>query len=388
MNEQDRSAGLAYVLPLQRDARLMSKANLEFEPDSQGGGVIHIQLNDRDALGKSAKLEVQLKAHVKESRPVHASRILYAQTIQLSAMQMTANIPAGSLNGIYSYHGKDIDVRPELRLVIDDGILFDSSVDHACDLPIAVRPRVTHDASDMMNPKDAYNFIANLSAIPYRNRMITLALALIGGVIVIGNMLIGVHDQFVSDAQVLFYDHRGSDGSESPFMKALAGSGVVGAGIWAAIMLQLRKYVAFALRPHSSPQRGRRLAARDLIDGVARVDLHDITVKVVACNREAGQYKRGSGTKERTVSFKNATRAVLLYERYIALVPAKVPLAMYLEGEIDFEPMFGDLYPPLNVSSTHGLSVAWEVQLLHPKFVDHELEGEVAGLRFADFVAP
>ena len=365
----------------------MSKANLEFEPDSEGGGVVRIQLNDRGVLGKSAQFTVQLKAHVKDSRPVHASRVLHTQTIELSALAMTANIPAGSLSGIYSYHGKDLDVRPELRLVIDDGILFDSSVDHACDLPIATRPQVTHDASEMMNPKDAYNFIANLSAIPYRNRMITLALALVGGVIVIGNMLIGVHDQFVSDAQVLFYDHRGADDSESPFMKALAGSGFVGVGIWAGIMVQLRKYMTFALKPHAPPQRGQRLAARDLIDGVARVDLHDITVKVVACNRESGQHKRGSGTKERTVSFQNPVRAVLLYERYIALVPAKVPLAMYLEGEIDFEPMFGDLYPPLTVSSTHGMSVAWEVQLLHPNFVDHELEGEVEGLRFADFVA-
>ncbi|MGQ0800617.1 MAG: hypothetical protein ACT4NL_10970 [Pseudomarimonas sp.] len=364
----------------------MSKANLEFEPDSQGGGVVRIQLNDRDVLQKQATLILQLKARVKDSRPVHDSRVLHQQSLELSAMSMTADIPAGSLDRVYSYHGKGLDVLPELRLVIDDGILFDSSVDHACDLPSLTRPKVTHDASEMMDPKDAFNFIANLSAIPYRNRMITLALALVGGVIVIGNMVIGVHDQFVSEAQILFYDHRGSDGSESPFMKALAGSGAMGAGIWAAIMVQLRKYMTFALKPHTSPQRGKPLAARDLIDGVARVDLHDITVKVVACNREAGQYKRGSGTKERTVSFKNATRAVLLYERYIALVPARVPLAMYLEGDIDFEPMFGDLYPPLEVSSTHGLSVAWEVQLLHPKFVDHELEGEVGGLRFADFV--
>jgi hypothetical protein len=171
-------------------------------------------------------------------------------------------------------------------------------------------------------------------------------------------------------------------------MKALAGSGALGAAIWAGIRVQLRTYMRFVLKPHTSPQRGQRLALRDLVDGLARVDLEDITLRVVACNRECGQYKRGSGTKERTVSFKDATRAVKLYERHIALVPANMPLAMYLDGEIDFEPMFGDLYPPLAVGTSHGIQVAWEVQLLHPKFVDHEREGATAELRFADFLDP
>jgi hypothetical protein len=366
----------------------MSKASLRFEADAEGGGAVHIQLLDRDALGKRATLSLQLKAHVHDSRAVHAFRSLHKQDVELNAMRLTVPIPAGRLHGVYSYTGTKIDIRPLLRLTIDDGILFDSTVDHEHAIPLGDRPRVTHGAGELMDPKDAFSFFANLSAIPARNRLITLALTLIGGVVVVGNALLGVHDEFVPEAQTLFYDHSGSDGSESPIMKALMGSGAVGMGIWAAVMVQLRKYMRFALKPHSAPTRGQRLEARDLIDGVARVDLEDITVRVVACNRECGQYKRGSGTKERTVSFKTATRAVKLYERFIALVPAKVPLAMYLDGEIDFEPMFGDLYPPLEVSSSHGLQVGWEVQLLHPKFVDHEIEGATAGLRYADFLDP
>lgn len=366
----------------------MSKASIQFEPDQHGGGRVLIHLFDRGVLGKQAKLTVQLRAHVHDSRAVHATRPLHAQSLKLSAMVIEAVVPPGCLQGIYSYRGSKVDVRPELRLVIDDGVLFDSSVDHAHELPLGERPRVTHAAGELMDPKDAFSFFANLSAIPQRNRMIALALTLIGGVVVIGNALLGLHDQFVPEVQTLFYDHSGSDGSESPLMKALAGSGALGAAIWAGIRVQLRTYMRFVLKPHTSPQRGQRLALRDLVDGLARVDLEDITLRVVACNRECGQYKRGSGTKERTVSFKDATRAVKLYERHIALVPANMPLAMYLDGEIDFEPMFGDLYPPLAVGTSHGIQVAWEVQLLHPKFVDHEREGATAGLRFADFLDP
>ncbi|HMP04928.1 MAG TPA: hypothetical protein PJ982_01150, partial [Lacipirellulaceae bacterium] len=44
--------------------------------------------------------------------------------------------------------------------------------------------------------------------------------------------------------------------------------------------------------------------------------------------------------------------------------------------------------PPLSVSKTHGVDVYWEIQLIHDKFVDQELVGDVSGLVLADFHAP
>ena len=61
-------------------------------------------------------------------------------------------------------------------------------------------------------------------------------------------------------------------------------------------------------------------------------------------------------------------------------------LQTYLDGEIDFEPMFASLYPPLMVTGSHGVEVAWEVQLLHPKFVDQELPGPNKDLAYEDFL--
>ena len=78
--------------------------------------------------------------------------------------------------------------------------------------------------------------------------------------------------------------------------------------------------------------------------------------------------------------------AVVLYERRILQIPAHRPLSMYIDGDVDFRPMFDLLLPPLMVSSSHGVDVAWEVQFLHPKFVDHELGGDAAALDWEDFV--
>ena len=169
-------------------------------------------------------------------------------------------------------------------------------------------------------------------------------------------------------------------------MKALMGSGAAGAGIWMAIMFQLRQYMRFQMKAHPPIGRDSRLRLSDLIEGESKVRLENVVVRVVACNRECGQYKRGSGTKERTVSFRNPINAVMLYERRILQIPAHRPLGMYIDGEVDFRPMFDLLLPPLMLSSSHGIDVAWEVQFLHPKFVDHELDGDCGALAWEDFV--
>ena len=65
---------------------------------------------------------------------------------------------------------------------------------------------------------------------------------------------------------------------------------------------------------------------------------------------------------------------MVLYEQALAFVPPNVPLRDYLEGEVDFRPLFEALYPPYRLNSTHGLSLQVEAQLIHPEFVDHDIE--------------
>ena len=48
--------------------------------------------------------------------------------------------------------------------------------------------------------------------------------------------------------------------------------------------------------------------------------------------------------------------------------------------------MFAALYPPLETDKHHGMEVVWEVQLLHPDFVDQELSGDTGSLRYEDFL--
>ena len=123
----------------------------------------------------------------------------------------------------------------------------------------------------------------------------------------------------------------------------------------------------------------------DLVHGVSRTDLDNVTLRIVACNMERGQYLRGSGSNRRTVSFSEPAHGVLLYSKTVKLISKSQPVENHFRDSMSFEPMFKALYPPNIVSKSHGLFVYWEIQLIHNEFVDQELEGDPAQFKIDDF---
>ena len=140
-----------------------------------------------------------------------------------------------------------------------------------------------------------------------------------------------------------------------------------------------------ALQTMPTITRNTRLQISQLISGKSEVDLKNMTLRVVACNMEKGQYVRGSGSNRRTVSFKEPVRPIILYSEKVSRIPREQELGDHFPGEVDFGPMFKTLYPPLDISETHGLAVYWEVQLLHDEFMDHELNGPSDRIKVTDF---
>src|SRR5690606_13189683 len=98
--------------------------------------------------------------------------------------------PRDALGDCYAHDGQQLDLRLVTRLEIDDGILFDTELEEAHAFPLGDRPRMASGDARLMDPKDAFSFVANLAALPYHNRMVVLALALVGGLLVLGNLLL------------------------------------------------------------------------------------------------------------------------------------------------------------------------------------------------------
>lgn len=339
-----------------------------------------------NAIGRSADVELRLKVKTKRNRGIDENKCVLSEKFKVTGARH--EMPIGDrLYELYSHTGEKIDLDIEVHVEIDDGFIFDTKLHTDIERQLLRSPTPNKNAAELIEPPDKYDFRANLRAIPPKNRMIVTVLGLIGSILIGINSLLGLHDEFSPASGIYFYDHVGSDGSESPMMKSLAGSGGLGLTIWLAIRAQLRRYMKIELKPGLKfPRRGERWQARDLIRGSARVPLEKTRLRVVAVNDEKGQYEEGSGTKKRTVSFAHPFRGVLIYEQYLPFIPAHTPVESYLEGELDFEEMFEVLYPPLMTSTTHGIDLRWEVQLVHPLFVDQELACPCTGLAFADFM--
>ncbi|AVP96554.1 hypothetical protein C7S18_04770 [Ahniella affigens] len=338
------------------------------------------------AVGHQAVFKLLRQVYVHDSRGIHYYQELSRHDFTVQGTTLELPLPE-TIEPRFAYRGDDVSIRLMARLEVDDGVLFDTTADAEIELPELPRTAAHSPASnDLIEPKDHYSLGANIAAIPLRNKILVLGLLVIGGLLALVNAAIGVHDELVPEAATVFYDHHGSDGSESPIMKSLAGSGGLSVTLWLIIRAQLRRYMHIKMKDGQQlPYRGLTVSIGDMLEGVSRVPLEKITIRVVAVNLEKGQYKRGSGTKERTISFSTPKHGVILFEQFIPYVPARMPLQHYVQGYVDFTPMFDCLYPPIDASSSHGLAVDWEVQLLHPLFVDQELKGKAAGIDWREF---
>lgn len=367
---------------------MSQKVLLEGVVDEQGELRIEISVLDAALLGKRASLKVQRHYKVLVKSGVDAHAEVLQQNLQLD--RSSFSVPVSLPRDFYHYQGSTLSMALEATLSIDDGVLFDTSVTQQLAFP-ELPPRDETHAGDgsWIQPPDRFSLLTNLSAIPPRNRMIAIGLLIVAVPILLINVAIGVRDEFVPESQAIFYDQSGSDGGESPIMKALTGSGVLGLGVWAALMAQLRRYMRFEIA--QAPQRaGRhdRIPARDLIHGRARVPLQDIEIRVVAANVELGQETRRSKKETKTVNIKKHVRATVVYSQKIAYLAADAPIEAYLYGELDMQRLYDTLYPPHRAQPHHGIALEWEVQLLHPTLVDQEVALPAECLQAADFWTP
>ncbi|MBT3665894.1 MAG: hypothetical protein HN548_00310 [Opitutae bacterium] len=368
---------------------------IEIYPETldDGGIIFEIKVKDRSLLGKKATFSIKREVSVKDSRPVHDSKDLRKITFTVSASQ-NFRVSAAVMkraSGSFPYSGSKISIQTFAEVKVTTAIFFNSTTRFSLsnyipsDLP--KRARVKNNAKQLIDPKDSFNFFKNLTSIPAENQIATILLLIIGGALIVFNLIIGYHDQMAPEHMTWFYSHYDSDGdNSSPIGKALTGCGAIATFIWWAMRKQLQKYMAFHFRSRiRKVNRESMVNIGKLVTGCSRVDLIDPVLRVVACNMEKGKYIRGHGSNRRTVSFSHPNRAVLLYSRRIPIIPKGAPIHNYFDEEFSFKPMFQALYPRQMVSESHGLDLVWEVQLIVNDLVDQELIGNRGGFIQKEF---
>jgi hypothetical protein len=351
------------------------KATLLFV-EEDGHLVVRVGMRDAALAGRWATLKVERVAEVKRSAGVDREEVLLERRFQMGTEAARFALPPGHAPR-WIYRGKHLDLRTTATLVVDDGVLRDTKVVAEAAVPAFAGPLAPEATRREADPADRFALLANLGAIPWRNRLMAIALLVVGIPLVLANAVLGWYDQTAPQGATIFYDHRDSDGeSQSPLVNALMASGGIGFALWLALRAQLRRYMDIEVLGSRVPKRiepDTRLKVQDIVRGKARVPLHDCVFRVVAFNRERGQYKHRSKDKTEIREFAEIARAVVLHEQRLPHVPAESPLAQWLDGEVDFTRLFTRLHPPTSMGAHHGIDIRWEVQLVHAQFVDQEV---------------
>lgn len=354
-------------------------AKLKIDVERDGDTVrLRVRARDRELHGHRATLSLVQHVVVNDSRAVNGEREL-RQVSFVVTEEFVHEIPAHSFE-VFTYSGEQIDVEVHAKVVVDDGILWDTTLSREVVHRLGRKPDVGGDANELANPRDKFSLGANLAALPLVRKVTALAVLAFGVTFVAVNSIVGCHDQ-VDPAEAYVY----GDGAP-PLVLSLLGCGVVGATTWFVLRWLLRGYASFSLLElPSTIERATTIPIGQLVTGRTRADLWGPRVRVVAWNVERGQYRRGSGTEVRTVSFAEPVRGVVLYDERVEVMRRGETFAQHFAGDVSFERMFHVLYPPSLATPSHGVDVQWEVQLLHDQLVDFELPCDAGRFRVRDF---
>ena len=325
-------------------------------------------------MGKKAEFTLDLASDVHDSDPVNDETNLYTNKFVVDRTEYELEIPTDSFE-CFTYKGTHASIVLRANLKVDDAwILRDSQVSRTTQFKLVDARSGSRggDATEVIDPFDTVQFSKNFDALSSQRKTgfilmsLLCALGWLGGSWLIWEL--------------------GSDGSIVMAVVFIIFLLILMVGLWLWQKNSFfRSYMSVSLRPIPAITRSTCLPISQLVSGKSKIDLKNMTLRVVACNMEMGQYIRGSGTSRRTVSFEEPVRPIILYSERVGHIPARQEIGNHFPGKVDFGPMFKALYPPLEISETHGLAVYWEVQLLHDEFIDHELKGPADSIKVTDF---
>ena len=325
-------------------------------------------------MGKNAEFTLDLASEVHDSSPVNDETNLYTDKFVVDRTEYELEIPTDSFE-CFTYKGTHASIVLRANLKVDDAwILRDSQVSRTTQFKLvdARSGSPGGDATEVIDPFDTVQFSKNFDALSSGKKTGFILMSLLCALGWLGGSW-------------LIWEN-GSDGSifiAVVFIILLLFLMVCLWG-WQADSFY-KSYINVSLRPIPAITRSTCLPISQLVSGESEIDLKNMTLRVVACNMEMGQYIRGSGSNRRTVSFEEPVRPIILYSERVGHIPARQEIGNHFPGEVDFGPIFKALYPPLEISKKHGLAIYWEVQLLHDEFIDHELKGPVGAIEVTDF---
>ncbi len=289
------------------DLHLSIRPDVDFRPTFF---IVDLKITNPKMMGKKAEFKLDLASDVHDSSAVNDAKNLYAHNFTVDRTEYQLKIPTDSFD-CFTYKGTHASIVLRANLKVDDAwILKDSEVSRTAQLKLVdARTGGGGDASAEIDPFDKVQFSKNFNALSSDRKLAFVLLSLFC-------VIAGVW------GSIAIWKLRDSD---EP------GGAIVGIIVLIVVVCvlwvwfknkQFKSYMKVALQPMPAITRNTRLKISQLISGKSEVDLKNMTLRVVACNMEKGQYVRGSGSNRRTVSFKEPVRPIILYSEKVSRIPS------------------------------------------------------------------
>lgn len=282
-------------------------------------------------------------------------------------------IPLGKLSKLrtypfYDFHGEEIESFCTAELS-HSGATGEQRVPN----PLSSQTFNLSAAEEITQPKDVYDGSANFARLPKQTKSNTYLLQVVFLGVFAWILNWGITEEI--------WEWRTKDG-DNPVVVWALGLSFILFGTYAVRKHALSKYVSLEKSKTSQLKviPGETYSLSDVLEGKTEIDIESALFRVVCCNRERFQYLvSGSNSRVWKPRYRDFNGHVI-YERRVSRIPAGSLLSDHLPKRdvVDFDAMFRNLYPQALVSKNYGISVYWEVQIIHDELVD--LEIPIAGI--------
>ncbi len=335
---------------------------------------VEFDIRDRELLSKKPKLKIKfvtqrlqskwqgliLKSNNKDTKTVFYDDLpidTSSQTLELKKVPF------------FDFSGEEIESFCVAKITN-----YESLGEKRIPNPFPLSRPQTQDAQQITQPKDVFDRSANFARLSTKTRVKTRLIQLLMTCAFIGVLFWGF--------SVEIWSWERSSRRTHPAFFWLIGLSLFPMVIWFQGKLALYKYVSLdkSATAKMSPKPNESYSLSEMVSGSAEVDIDNATFRVVCCNRERYRYLHHSGNSSTWTDQYHDFNGLILHEEQVTRIPAGSPLSNYLPKtrEISFNQMFATLYPQAMVSKHYGISVYWEVQIIHDELVDTEIP--VAGI--------
>ena len=295
-----------------------------------------------------------------------ATKTIFKGTLPIDTPRQTFEIKN---QPFYDFKGKEIESFCIAKLS-HAGATGEQRVPNALPYPVSD----LNDATGIVDPKDTFDPSANFARLTKQTKINTYLLQLLLAGLAAWTLQWGISGEI--------WEWGSGKGKGDPVMLWIFALVLMVGGIYKVRQNALSKYISID-KPKTSRLKlepGKTYSLAEVMDGEVEIDIEDALFRIVCCNRERYQYLMTQSNSRDWISMHRDFNGHVIYERKVSRIAAGSRLADYLpkQHDISFDVMFRNLYPQALVSKNYGVSIYWEIQVIHDELVD--LEIPIAGI--------